>query len=61
MSLYDKYFTIVTLWLVVLAVLARMQIGVVFILLTSIGVIFFIICVVKNFKFIKPIKKIKKV
>lgn len=61
MSSYDKYFTVISIWLVTLAVMVRMQIGVAFILLTSIGIIALIICAVKNIKLIKPIKKQNKV
>ena len=61
MSLYDKYFTIISIWLVVLAIMARIQVGVAFILLTSFGVLLLTICAMKDIKFIKPIKKAKKI
>ncbi|PKK95699.1 MAG: hypothetical protein CVV59_02320 [Tenericutes bacterium HGW-Tenericutes-4] len=44
MSLYDKYFTVITLWLLTLAVLVRMQIGVMFVLISVIGLITIVIC-----------------
>lgn len=61
MSLYDKYFTIMSIWLVMLAIMVRMQIGVAFVLVSSLGFVFFLLCLAKYIKLIKPIKKRKKV
>jgi len=61
MSLYDKYFTFISIWLVLIAVMIRIKTGVSFILLISVGILFLIIFTFKNIKFIKPIKKVKKI
>jgi len=61
MSLYDKYFTVISIWLVLIAIMIRIKTGVSFILLIGAGILFLIIFTFKNIKLIKPIKKVKKI
>jgi hypothetical protein len=50
----------ISIWLLVLAVMARMKTGIIFMVLIGVGVAFLIVSVVKNIKFVKQVKKPKK-